>query len=466
MLFHAVASSLVLAVPIAAQQIYDIWSTTWQRDSLFTYRDLSPNPINFTSLGSTGTSDIVVTDSTTYESMVGFGAALTDSSAKLLSELKSKNAGNYWVLLKKLFDRIGAGFSYLRIALGASDFSDSVYSFDDVSGDTSLSHFDIDKAPSYLFSTLNDIVGINSYLKIQITPWSPPGWMKDSGTMNGGKFYTSYSDVYANYLLKCLQGYKSKGFDIWAISIQNEPLNSNPSYPTNLIDPFWESQVATKLRSLMNSNGFSGTDIIGFDHNWSDADGYPVELMEDAESAFDGVSFHCYAGSVSDQDTFHNAYPSKNVYFTECTGEFNSDWWSDVKWYSNNIFIGAVNHHARNAAMWNLALDGNGNPKLPGTTSCGGSDPCRGVITINSDGTYELNQEFCVIAQASKAILPKDQGGPFGRRIKVDVGGNQNLVVSSFVTERTSSSDWNRYSLATYTFPVGVTTLWWYTAPQ
>ncbi|OSX61843.1 glycoside hydrolase family 30 protein [Postia placenta MAD-698-R-SB12] len=414
--------------------------------------------------------------------MVGFGAALTDSSSKLLSELKSKNAGNYWALLKKLCDPTdggsGAGFSYLRIPLGASYFSDSVYSFDDVSGDTSLSHFDIDKAPSYLFSTLNDIVGINSYLKIQITPWSPPGWMKDSGTMNGGKFYTSYSDVYTNYLLKCLQGYKSKGFDIWAISIQNEPLNSNPSYPTNLIDPFWESQVATKLRSLMNSNGFSGADVIGFDHNWSDADGYPVELMEDAESAFDGVSFHCYAGSVSDQDTFHNAYPSKN--------------WSDVKWYSNNIFIGAVNHYARNAAVWNLALDGNRNPKLPGTTSCGGSDPCRGVVTIFSDGTYGLNQEFYAIAQASKAILPKDKGGPLGRHIKVDVGGNQNLVVSFFVTERTSSSDWNRYSLvvlnqrndgkwdpvgikatiefrgkqATYTFPVGVTTVWWYAAPQ
>lgn len=67
---------------------------------------------------------------------------------------------------------------------------------------------------------------------------SQPGWMKDSGTMNGGKFYTSYTDVCeylprfmvfpalisyhtdANYLLKCVQGYHGKGFSIWAISIQ------------------------------------------------------------------------------------------------------------------------------------------------------------------------------------------------------------------------------------------------------
>lgn len=53
--------------------------------------------------------------------------------------------------------------------------------------------------------------------------------------------------------------------------------------------------------------------------------------MQDAESAFAGVSFHCYAGSVSDQQTFYNAYPNKNIYFTECTGEFGSDWWSDIK---------------------------------------------------------------------------------------------------------------------------------------
>ncbi|OSX61841.1 glycoside hydrolase family 30 protein [Postia placenta MAD-698-R-SB12] len=498
MLLHAVASGLALAAPIVAQQIYDIWSTTWQRDNLFTYKNLNPNPINFVSPGSTGTSDIVVTDSTVYQQMIGFGAALTDSSAKLLSELKSTDSDTYWDLLNLLFDPTdggsGAGFTYLRIPLGASDFSASVYSFDDVSGDTSLSSFNINNAPSYLFSTLQDIVGINSYLKIQITPWSPPGWMKDSGTMNGGKMYTSYASVYANYLLKCLQGYQSKGFSIWAISIQNEPQNSNPSYPTNLIDPYWEGQVATQLRSLMNENGFSDTIIIGYDHNWDDAGEYPVELMEDAAAAFDGVSFHCYAGSVSDQETFYNAYPSKNIYFTECTGEFNSDWWSDIKWYLNNIFIGSVNYYSRNAAMWNLVLDGEGNPKTPGTTSCGGSDPCRGVVTVNSNGTYHLNQEFYAIAQASKAILPKDSGGPFGQRIEVAVNGNQNLVVSAFVTHRVSSSDWLRYSLvvlnqnddnngswdpvnieatiefrgqqATYTFPVGVTTLWWYAASE
>ncbi len=125
-----------------------------------------------------------------------------------------------------------AGFSYLRIPLGASDFSangertscawvtdrshrrHAVYSFDDVSGDNALSSFNINKAPSYLFSVLNDIRSINSQLRIHILPWSPvcrrcypeaayrmahmcsqPGWMKDSRTMNGGNFLSNYTSV-------------------------------------------------------------------------------------------------------------------------------------------------------------------------------------------------------------------------------------------------------------------------------
>ena len=53
--------------------------------------------------------------------------------------------------------------------------------------------------------------------------------------------------------------------------------------------------------------------------------------MEDAESAFSGVSFHCYSGNVSEQNIFHTAYPTKEIYFNECTGTQGSDWWSDIK---------------------------------------------------------------------------------------------------------------------------------------
>ncbi|PPQ98667.1 hypothetical protein CVT26_013813 [Gymnopilus dilepis] len=480
-----VLSLSIAIVPAASQQIWDIWQTTWDRSKLFT--SLAPSsPINFVTPGPAASADIVVNDAVEYQPIAGFGASLTDSSALTLNNLKSKNSANYWSILGHMFSTSyaadAAGLSYIRVPIGASDFSANTYSLDDVSGDTSLSHFNINNIPSYVFSVLKDIQSINSAIKIHLCPWSPPAWMKDSGTMNGGNLQSQYTGVYANYLLKAVQGFQNQGLPVYAISIQNEPQNSNPTYPTCTMTPTVMGQIGTSLRSLLNSNGLSGVQIIGYEHNWDDANAYPVTLfikafvlictrkMNSYSSAFSGVAFHCYAGSVSNQAQFHNAWPSK----AQCTGTFGSDWWSDIK-----------------GLMWNLALDGNGNPKLPGTNSCGGPG-CRPLVTVNSDGSYSYNQEFYAMAQASKAIIPKDPGGPFGQRIGVTVQGSLSwaLVVGAYVVRRVNPSDWLQYSIvvlnwddsasttwnpqpvtatiefrgmqATYTFPVGATTLWWF----
>ena len=53
------------------------------------------------------------------------------------------------------------------------------------------------------------------------------------------------------------------------------------------------------------------------------------------------------------------------------------------------------------------------------------------------------------MAQASRAITPKDPGGPWGQRIGVNVAGSDALTVrvTAFVTKRKNSSDWWRYSI-------------------
>ncbi|KAI0060172.1 glycoside hydrolase [Artomyces pyxidatus] len=513
------AALVALGRPVLGQyQIWDIWQTVWDRSKLYT--SLKPSqPINFGSPGAIGAADIDVDDTSTYQSVWGLGGGLTDSSALILNNLKNTNPTNYNALLHTLFDPTdgaqAAGLTFVRIPIGASDFSARDYSLDDVSGDTGFNQFNINNAPSYLFSVLKDIHAINQYLRIIITPWSPPAWMKSSGTMNGGSMNTGLVTQYATYLLKAVQGFQNQGFTPYGISIQNEPENSNPSYPTCTMPVNIMAQVGTTLRTLLNNNGLSYVKVLGYDHNWDDAANYPVQLMQQAGNAFDGVQFHCYAGDVSQQNTFHTQYPQKEIYFTECSGTYGSDWWSDIKWYMNELFIGAFEYNAHSALMWNIALDGNGNPKLPGTTSCGGPG-CRPIATVNSDGSYSLNQEYYSMAQASRAILPRDVNGPWGKRIGVSVGGELNwaLRVGAYVTGRVSSTDWLRYSLvvlnwcasppsfayevaddmvwrmcrddsasttwnpqpvqatiefrgtqATYTFPVGVTTLWWYAPP-
>ncbi|KAJ7907646.1 glucan endo-1,6-beta-glucosidase [Mycena leptocephala] len=477
----------------------------WDRSKLFS--SVSPSsPINFVKPGAAALADIIVSNSTKYQTIVGFA----DSSALTLNNLKAKNLGNYWDVLQKMFSpddgADGAGLSYLRVPIGPqtflrnvkkmvvepttiADMCCKVYSLDDVNGDTSFSSFSVDNAPPYLLSVISDILSVNSILKVHIVPWSPPGWMKDSGTMTGGSLKSNLISAYPTYLLKAVQGFKSRGIPVFAISIQVDmKFQSNVS----LVDTHSgnEGQIGAALRTLLNNNGLSSVKIIGYDHNWNSAAGYPVQLMQADGSAFDGVAFHCYSGSVSNQDSFHSVFPSKNIYFTECSGTIGSDWWSDIKWYMDNLWIGSLEHYSQSGLMFNIALDGNGNPMLPGTNSCGSG--CRPLVTVNSDGSYSYNQEFYSLTHASKAIIPKDDGGPWGQRIKVSVAGSLNwaLRVGAYATGRASSSDWTRYSLvvmnwydnasagwnpvpvtttiefsgmqAMYTFPVGVTTLWWF----
>lgn len=94
------------------------------------------------------------------------------------------------------------------------------YSFDDTSGDTSLSHFGIGSVPSYVWTVLNDIKSIQPSVKLYLCPWSPPAWMKDSNTMNGGNYLSQYNTVFANYLLKAVQAFKTQGFSVYALSLQ------------------------------------------------------------------------------------------------------------------------------------------------------------------------------------------------------------------------------------------------------
>ncbi|KAE9396925.1 glycoside hydrolase family 30 protein [Gymnopus androsaceus JB14] len=482
-----------LLLELHAQQICDIWQTTWDRTNLFNSVGQCGAPIDFTTPGSLADANIIVNDGNVHQSIVGFGGSLTDSSATVLSNLKSSNAGQYNALLNTLFDPTdganAAGFSYVRIPIGASDFSATTYSLDDTTGDDSFAQFNANRTPSQVFSVLQDIVDINPQLKIHILPWSPPAWMKNSNTMDGGSLDANLTTAYPTYLLNAVKSYASMGFTVYAVSIQNEPENSDTTYPSATMTAAVEAQIGTALRTLLDNNDLSSVKIIGYEHNWNDAAGYPVSLMESAPDAFDGVAFHCYEGTVAEQAQFSSQFPSKEIYFTECSGTIGSDWWSDIKWYMDNLWVGALEYGAMSGLMWNLALDGSGNPILPGTDSCGGG--CRGIVTVNG-GSYTLNQEFYSMAQASKAIIPKDAGGPFGQRIDVSVNGSLNsaLTVGAYATARVDSSDWTRYSLvvlnsndnssttfnpvpvkasiefrgmqAVYTFPVGVTTLWWF----
>uniref|UniRef100_D8Q9M6 Glycoside hydrolase family 30 protein n=1 Tax=Schizophyllum commune (strain H4-8 / FGSC 9210) TaxID=578458 RepID=D8Q9M6_SCHCM len=487
----SVALMTLLVKLAASQQIFDVLIYRPQHDQNHLFSAVGPgvaSPINFETSGTSASADIVIDENTVYQSIAGYGASLTDASASVLNGLKTANKDKYGELLNKLFDvsdtNGNAGLTYLRVPLGATDFSANVWSFDETDGDTALDHFDVNNAPAELFSVIQDILSVNPDIKIHILPWSPPGWMKDTGTMKGGVLKDEYQDVFANYLLKCLQAFKDKGITAYAISIQNEPENNNDSLPSTVYTAAKEAAVGKALRSLMDKNGFNNVKLIGYEHNWDHAAEYPVHLLDAAPDAFAGVSFHCYRGTVDQMEEFYEKYKDKEIYTEECTGTSDTDWWADVKWTTQILFVDALKHHAMASLYWNLALDENGGPQLDGASSCDHEGGCTGLVEVKSNGTYVLRRQYYALAQLSRAILPKDAGGPFGKRIGVSVTGDQSwaLVVGAFLTERGVANEPSRYSLvvlncesattssatisfkgkqAKYTFPVGVSTLFW-----
>jgi len=152
---------------------------------------------------------------------------------------------------------------------------------------------------------------------------------------------------------------------------------------------------------------------------------------------------HCYEGNTPDQLKLAHSQPDKEILFTECTGTIGSQFGPDLNFHTEHLTVGAFNNFASTGAMWNIALDGKGEPRLPGTSSC--SNGCRGIVTVNADGTFVLNQEYFALGMASKAIIAKDPNGPTAKRVQTRLTGNRGgdgtLVVGAYVTDRASPKD-------------------------
>jgi glucosylceramidase len=340
-------------------------------------------------------------DSTqTYQTIDGFGFTLTGGSAYVIDQM---SPGGKADLLKELFghDSSSVSISYLRLSIGSSDLNASVFSYDDLPAgqtDTALTHFSLGPDTVHLIPLLKQILAINPSIKIIAAPWSAPVWMKDSASTIGARLSSAYYDTYARYFVKYILLMKAQGINVDAITPQNEPLNpdNNPSMymPATAQAAF----IKNNLGPAFQAAGIT-TKIVIYDHNCDDP-GYATTILSDgAAGAFvDGSAFHLYAGNISALTQLHNAYPSKNIYFTEQYTATTSPFGADLKWHMTNVIIGSMNNWSRNALEWNLANDDSFGPHTPG-----GCTTCKGALTINGT-SVSRNVGYYIIAHASKFV--------------------------------------------------------------
>ena len=169
----------------------------------------------------------------TYQEMDGFGFTLTGGSALHISKMSSEARAK---LLKEIFGNgpEGIGVSFIRISVGASDLDELLFSYNDLPAgqtDPNIEKFDLGYDKKYLIPVLKQILAINPNIKLLASPWSPPVWMKDNGDTRGGSLKPEYYPSYAKYLVKYIEEMKKQGINIYALTIQNEPLHpgNNPS---------------------------------------------------------------------------------------------------------------------------------------------------------------------------------------------------------------------------------------------
>lgn len=342
-----------------------------------------------------------------FQEMDGFGAAITASSAWLLKN--ALNEVQRESVMVELFDsEKGIGLSYIRVPMGACDFRLKEYTYDDVppgQDDLRLEKFSIAPDEEYILPILRRAVSINPKLKFMASPWSAPAWMKESGTLGGGKLKNDDAiyAAYADYFVRFVKSYAASGIQIDAVTLQNEPHHTNKDYPTMRMEPPEQARLAILIGERFKAEKLA-TKIVIWDHNW-DEPNYATAVLSDpaARAYIDGSAFHAYAGKVEAQSKVHDAFPDKNIYFTESSGgDWAKDFGANLMWDTSNLIIGSTRHWARTVLKWNLALDEKNGPKLPG-----GANNCRGIVTIHQKTkAITKNEEYYAFGHASKFVQP------------------------------------------------------------
>lgn len=170
-----------------------------------------------------------------FQTIEGIGGAFNEIGGEALAAT-SKNDKE--ALMKALFSEEGAGFSFCRTAIGASDFGIDAYSYSMVADDYKQKHFSIERDQKYLLPYIKSAFEVNPHLTLFASPWSPPGWMKESGYMEGLKELNNNLKqdpktlkAYAKYFVKYVQAYEKAGVKVDRICIQNEN-DANTKYPS------------------------------------------------------------------------------------------------------------------------------------------------------------------------------------------------------------------------------------------
>jgi glucosylceramidase len=390
-------AALLLLLPQlvqAANEKVQVWKTTSDLSSALSRQD----DLLFAPDSGTATYTLKVDQALRYQQMDGFGLSLTDSSSFLLRTQLTE--AKRVEVMNRLFGKDGISMSLLRQPMGSCDFNRDVYSYDETPGDTNLDKFSVARDEEVMIPAIQEALAINPSLRVMSSPWSPPGWMKTSGSMIGGNLKPENYPTMAKYFVKYVQAYAAHNIPIWAVTPQNEPGYIPAKYPgCGYAATAQATFIRDNLGPAFRDAGLS-TKIMCFDHNYDDWS-IPLSILADTDtrSFTAGSAFHHYGGTPSMMSSLHDLYPAKDIWFTEGgIGDWNNTF--------DNIaheMIAIPRNWAKSIILWNAALDPDDLPALIGKNNTN-----QGMVTIRSDtkDSVTYNEQYYYLGHLSKFVAP------------------------------------------------------------
>ncbi|TMW62584.1 hypothetical protein Poli38472_005202 [Pythium oligandrum] len=364
-----------------------VFQTSKQGDRL-SYTTVNASPT------SNDAANIELDSSTTYQSIIGFGGAFTDSVA---INVYSTNEALQKRILDAYFSENGLQYTLGRVPIGSTDFSESIYSYNPVVDDFAMEHFsiDVDKSPkSNKIALIKRALSTSSReIKLFASSWAPPVWMlRENKTENShvkGEPGEPYWKAMALYYSKFFDAYKGEGINFWAMTTQNEPTEQALSFKQ------WQSLrfnadeerdfIKKDLGPLMKQN-HPDLKIISYDDQKDVINRWTAPFNDpEARKYISGVGVHWYKnvdfvadflGYFEELTKFHTANPDLFILATEaCEGYLlegvgtgagtkllqPETIWTRAEIYARDI-INDLANFASGWTDWNMVLNTQGGP--------------------------------------------------------------------------------------------------------
>lgn len=313
-----------------------------------------------------------------YQTVKGFGGALTDAASYNMMDLSEKARQN---LINSYFGGTGIEYNIVRIPMGSCDYSKRFYTYLDTPGDFNLSSFSLEAEDTKLrIPLLKQLLDTSSKaVSLYASPWTVPLWMKSNHIVTGigelvGSAGDKYHKTWASYFSKFFDEYKAHGIEFWGVTMQNEPSNGL------LVSAGWQSTgwspesqrdfIKTDLGPELKRSGYGDLKLMILDDQRVFLPTWPKRVLNDAKASeyISGIAVHWYFDWLVGPSVLnytHNLFPDKFILATEACNSDTPDKslgsWELGEKYSNDI-LDNLNNWAIGWVDWNMCLNLEGGP--------------------------------------------------------------------------------------------------------